>query len=158
MFKLFLSLVLLFFSGCAVKKVVKKESYIITIKSKKFRFNDYGIIEKFSDESLVIKIYSAGNLIKELKVNSKICTDEGCLKKEKFNEIYLSRLYPKDFLKNVILGKPIFDSENIIKKNSGFEQKIFRNNQLDIIYIVNSKSIYFKDRKNKILIKIRRVE
>jgi len=153
-----LFIIILFFTGCAVKKVVVSEPYIITIKSKKFKFSDYAILEKYSDKEVKIKVFDAGVLIKEIIIDDKICSYEGCLEKKEFNKIYLSKFYPPNFLKNVILAKPIFNSENLIKKNSGFIQKIYRKNSLDIIYKVYKDRVYFKDRMNGILIKIKKVE
>jgi len=157
MTRFFVIFIFIFITGCALKPIFT-DSYLITLKTKKFKFNDFGIIKRYSDGSVEIKIYNAGVLIQDIKIDSKICSNDGCLLKEKFNKIYLSRFYPPELLKNVILGKPIFNSKNFIKKNSGFEQKIFRKNSLDIIYIVNNKEIYFKDKINKILIKVKRVE
>jgi hypothetical protein len=158
MIRFFAVFVCMFFAGCALKKPAFTNTYLITLKTKKFRFSDFSILKRYSDGSVEVKIYNAGVLIQDIKIDSDICSNDGCLSKEKFNEIYLSRFYPPDLLKNVILGKPIFNSKNFIKKNSGFEQKIFRKNSLDIIYIVNNKEIYFKDKINKILIKVKRVE
>ncbi|WP_281951977.1 hypothetical protein [Nitrosophilus kaiyonis] len=158
MLKTFLFIMILFFTGCTVKKVVVSEPYIITIKSKKFRFSDYAILEKYSNKEVKIKVFNTGVLVKEIIIDDKICSDEGCLSKKEFNNLYLSKFYPPGLLKNVVLGKPIFNSENLIKKNSGFIQKIYRKNSLDIIYKVYKDSVYFKDRINKILIKIKKMK
>ena len=71
-----------------------------------------------------------------------------------FNKEYLSKSYPDDLLQNVLLKKKIFNSLNVVKLDDGFQQTIKDSNQ-DIIYKVTSNMIYFKDRKNHILIKIK---
>jgi len=157
MFRLIFIIFLLFFGGCALKEVKKANLYIVTIKSKKLKFNDYAVIKRYSNNSIHLKIYNAGNLIEEIKIDSKICTKKGCVNKKEFNKKYFVSYYPDDLLKNVILKKPIFNSKNLIKKDKGFIQKVYKKNCYDIIYIVNNSEVFFKDKINKILIKIKEI-
>ena len=152
----FIILLFLIFAGCSVKKPISVLPSIITIKSKSLKFSDIGYIKKYED-MVSLEIYSAGVAVLRLKIGNNVCTDEGCISKKSFNERFLNKNYPKELLKNVILGKPIFNSKNLIKKDDGFEQHIFKVDCYDIIYIVKRDKIYFKDRLNKILIKIRGV-
>ncbi len=146
------------FFGCSLKKPVEYSTYLITIKSKNMRFSDIGYIKRYDNGSLEVEIYSAGTALIKLKIDGKVCSENGCLSKESFNKKFFSREYPPKLFERVLLGKPIFDSKNLIKKGDGFEQTIYKKNSYDIIYKVNSELIYFKDRFNKILIKVKKIE
>ena len=79
------------------------------------------------------------------------------MRKSSFNKEFLYSAYPDDLLQNVILGRSIYDAKNRVKTENGFEQKI-EDSDVNIIYRVSSQGIYFKDKKNHILFKIRSVE
>ena len=71
-----------------------------------------------------------------------------------FNEEYLHHSYPNDILQNILLGSEIYDGMSKSKTSTGFEQTIV-NDDVNIKYKVNDKEILFKDRKNKIIFKIK---
>lgn len=144
----------LIFFGCSVKQPVSYAPYVITIKSQTLRYSDIGYIKKFRN-SVRLEIYSAGVPVFKLNIGNRVCSKDGCISKKSFNEKFLVKNYPQNLFKNVILGKPIFESKNLVKKEGGFEQEIFQEGKYDIIYIVKRDKIYFKDRINRILIKIR---
>jgi len=76
------------------------------------------------------------------------------MSKSGFNEEYLNAVYPDELLQNILLGRKIYNGKNILKNSNGFKQDI-QTKEVSIIYVVNSQQIYFKDRKNHILIKIK---
>ena len=74
-----------------------------------------------------------------------------------FNEAYLNAAYPDELLQNVILGKPIYGAKGLQKNAEGFSQHL-KSQSVDILYRVNVQEIYFKDKTNKILIKIKEIK
>ncbi len=86
-----------------------------------------------------------------------MCVDEGCMSRSKFNTEFLNKAYPDNLLQNVLLGLPIYKGENRIRTVDGYEQNI-ETDDVNILYKVNAKAIYFKDRKNRILIKIKDIK
>ncbi|WP_428738161.1 hypothetical protein [Sulfurimonas sp.] len=147
------SLLLVFIYGCSVQPTIKK-SKIVVFKTKQIKFSDVAYLTK-SDDSVEIDLYVAGNAFKKISIDGMVCVDrEGCMRKSSFNEEYLSSAYPDDLLKNVFLGKPIYEGRNLHKTANGFEQNI-SDNGVDIAYKVEENQIYFKDTINKILIKIK---
>jgi len=144
-----------FFSSCSVKEYTKSEAKVVILKTPQIKFADTGYIRQ-SGNALKLELYSGGQPVKKIEINHLICVDEGCMSKSSFNEEYLSDSYPDDLLLHVILAKPIFKSQNIIKTDSGFEQKI-KNSKYDIVYRVNNREIYFKDRINRILIRFKTI-
>ena len=147
-------LVFLFlFAGCSIKDYENTETKIITIKSPKIKFSDLGYIRN-SDKSIELELFIAGNSVEKISVNHLVCVSDGCMSKSGFNEDYMYKDYPDDILQNILLSKPIYDSKNMKKNSDGFEQHI-ENENVDISYRVNSHATFFKDRKNRIIFKIK---
>ncbi len=155
--KLFFSILVLFFIGCSNKQVLTSESYTILFKSKKFKFYDSGFINQHNN-SLKVQIFGVGTPVLDMDIYDKsICLNGNCFEKEVFNNNYLNNSYPKETMQNIILAKPIFNSQNLEKNGKNFTQKIYQKEKFDITYKVNSNEIYFKDSLNNILIKIRKL-
>ncbi len=148
-----LLIIAIFFSACSVKNYEQTQTKIIIIKSPQIKFADLGYIRS-SDKDIELELFSAGKSIQKIQINHLICVNEGCMSKGGFNEDYLNKTYPNDILQNILLSKRIYDGENFIKAQDGFLQKI-KNKDVDITYRVTSKSMLFKDKKNKIIIKIK---
>ncbi len=147
---------LLYFSGCATKEYKKSEAKLIILKTPQIKFADTGYI-RHNGDAVQLELYSGGQPIKRIEIGKLICVDdEGCLSKSSFNSDYLHKSYPDNLLLHVILGQTLFESENLIKTDDGFEQKI-RSKEYDISYKVNKNEIYFKDKKNHILIRFKTI-
>ncbi|MEA2099128.1 MAG: hypothetical protein U9P72_03265 [Campylobacterota bacterium] len=147
---------ILLFSGCSIKNYEHTQSKIIIIKSPLIKFSDLGYIRN-SDDKISLELFMAGVRIQKIDINHLICADEGCMTKRGFNKDYLNKNYPDDLLQNILLSRPIFDDKNLIKTDDGFEQKIIGKN-IDIIYKVSPTITYFKDKKNRIIIKIKEIQ
>jgi len=143
----------LLFSACSIKNYEYTQTKIITIKSPKIKFSDLGYLRN-SDETIELELFIAGRSIEKISVNHLICTSEGCMSKRGFNEDYLNGAYPDDILQNILLAHSIYDKKNLTKTAEGFEQHI-KEESVDIVYRVDSHSVYFKDRKNSIIFKIK---
>jgi hypothetical protein len=111
------------FSACSFKDPHISEGATILIKTPSMKFYDKGFIKKYPNHTQVA-IFSAGNLILELKIyENRICKDTfECQSLSSFNKEYLSSSYEESFIKK------LFDSPQ--------------------------KEILFKDDKNKIVIKV----
>jgi hypothetical protein len=144
-----------FFSGCSIKEYTKSEAKVVILKTPLIKFADTGYIRQKAD-ALELELYSGAQPVKRIEINHLICIDEGCMSKSTFNEEYLSKNYPDDLLLHVIQAKPILKAQNLLKTDSGFEQKI-DNGKYNIIYRVNSRETYFKDRINHILIRFKTI-
>ena len=138
----FVTLLLFFMSGCSQKQInIKKEptkgSYIV-FKTKKTRFSGTGFY-KDTPEYVQLQIYSTGVALANLKFYKNkdlICEGIKCNKRRWFTDNFLAKEYPDDLIINVMTKKPIsLKSENITYSTDN--------------------GIYFKDRKNRILIKIK---
>ena len=147
---------LLLFTGCSVKNYQQTQSKIIIIKSPLIKFADLGYIRN-TNNSVNLELFIAGQRIQNIEINHLICVDDGCMTKSGFNADYLNSHYPDNILQNILLSRPIFGSKNKLKIDDGFEQRIVNEN-VEIIYRVTSKVIYFKDKKNRIIIKIKSVK
>lgn len=96
----------------------------------------------------------AGKSIKKIEINHLVCVDEGCMSKSSFNEEYMHHSYPSELMQNILLARPIYDSQNLLKTQNGFTQYI-ENEDVVIKYKVDNKIIFFKDIKNKIILKFK---
>jgi len=144
------------FVGCTGKDAKKQESAFILMKTKTIKFADMGFI--YSNSSGVkVEVYATGQPLLDLNINSQnICLSLlKCMDKEQFNEEVLVSAYPTTLLENIFKAEPIFDEKNLNKVKGGFEQKITKEGFYDISYSVVSGKRTFRDKINKILIKVR---
>jgi hypothetical protein len=145
---------LVFLTACSVKNYEQTETKIVTIKTHKFKFSDIGYL-RYSGNALELELFMAGHVFKKITINHLICvSDAGCITKANFNQNYLSEAYPSNILQNILLGHKIFQGKNYKQNAFGFTQNI-ANERVNIRYIVKPKVIYFKDRKNHILFRIK---
>lgn len=143
----------LFFTACSIKNYEITQTKVIIIKSPKIKFADVGYLRN-SEKSIELELFAAGKAIEKISINHLICTSEGCMTKSNFNKDYLHESYPSGILQNILLANAIYDGKNRVQTQDGFEQKIEDEN-VNIIYRVSSGLIYFKDKKNKIIFKIK---
>ena len=148
-----LLILILLLSACSTKNYEISEAKIIIIKSPKIKFADIGYVRS-SDNSIELEMYMAGHIVQRIHINHLICVDAGCMSKSGFNDDYLVSAYPSDLLQNILLGREIYDGKAKEIVENGFEQKI-STNEVDINYKVSEREIFFKDRKNKIIFKIK---
>ena len=144
---------LLLFNACSIQRYEQSEPKLIIIKTQKMKFADIGYLQH-SGDALSLELFMAGKSVKTIIINHLVCVDEGCMSRSTFNEEYLNESYPKKLLQNILLGKTIYNEENICRNSDGFEQNI-ENENVSIKYKVNAKEIFFKDRRNSIIFKIK---
>jgi hypothetical protein len=143
-------------TACTGKDAKKQESAFIVMKTKTIKFADMGFIYS-SSAGVKVEVYAAGQPLVDLDINSQnICLSLlKCMDKEQFNEDVLVADYPVTLLENIFKSKPIFNEKNLEKIEGGFEQKITKEGIYDISYSVVSGKRIFRDKINKILIKVR---
>ena len=146
-------LLALLLSACSLKNYEHTESKVVIIKTPKLKFSDLAYI-KHTDSAVALELFITGKLVQKISIDYLICVNEGCMSKSSFNSEYLNAEYPDEILQNIILGLPIYERKNLIKNVDGFTQNIKTKN-VDISYSVSSKQIYFKDKKNRIIFKIK---
>lgn len=143
----------LLLASCSTKNYDTTETKIITIRSPKLKFSDIGYV-RISDKKMELELFIAGKSIQKFTLNHLICTSNGCISKNAFNEEYLNKNYPSEILQNILLKHQIYDGKNIQKKDGGFEQFIVDDN-VEITYRVDSHGVYFRDTKNSIIFQIK---
>ena len=151
-------LVLLFiFTGCSVKMpYTSSQSYFVVIKNSQLALADTGFIRK-RDGDLNLQLFSASTPVFDLHVKDSICVDLLCLDRESFNQKFFGYGHYNTFVDELFNMQPIYNQTNIVKNAAGFEQKIKTQNY-DIIYRVANGNLYFKDKQNRILIKIKELK
>jgi len=136
-----------------MKNYEHTESKLIIIKSPQIKFADLGYI-RHSNKALEIELFSAGQVVQKIAINHLVCVNAGCTSKKSFNQEYLNASYPDDLLQNVFLGKEIYSGKNRIQTKNGFSQSI-ENENVNIVYKVSINEIFFKDKEQHILLKIK---
>ena len=151
-----LLLLLLGFSACTGIGVKKEESAFIVMKTATMKYADMGFISH-SSSAVNVEIYGAGQPLMSLEINAmNVCMSTfKCMEKKDFNEKVLNGSYPETLLENIFRAKPIFKEKNLEKNKSGFSQKIVKDGIYNISYTVKGGERIFRDKTNKILIKVR---
>ena len=144
------------FVACTGKDAKKQESAFIVMKTKTIKFADMGFIYTNSS-GVKVEVYATGQPLLDLNINSQnICLSLlKCMDKEQFNEEVLVAEYPVTLLENIFKSEAIFEEKNLEKVEGGFIQKIRKEGEYDISYSVISGKRVFRDKINKILIKVR---
>jgi hypothetical protein len=155
--KILLSLFIVFMFAACAPVYTKHEASVITFKTSEISFADAGFIHDNGEDVKVI-ILVVGQAVFTLEVGRKVCLDGKCFSKKKFVKEKLSPFYGEDILQNIFLGKPIFNSEALVKVDDGFKQKLFKESAYDISYSVIGDKIRFKDKIRKILIKTKKIK
>ncbi len=151
---LWASVLLLILTGCSCKQYAKSDPKLITIKTSQLRFNDLGYV-RTAKSAVQVELFSAGHAIERFEIDGMVCLkSRGCMFKSSFNSDYLHESYPDDLLKHVFLGQAIYEGKNLVNVSGGFEQSI-RTAESDIVYRVSPDETYFKDRRQKIIIKLK---
>ncbi len=150
-------IVFLLFASCALKQPTLQKPVLIVWKTPQFRFYDQGFLRR-DKKSVELVVYEAGKALFSLRLGKRVCIKKrGCFRYEMFNKKFLSPFYPPSLIRDILLKRAIFSKENLHKTKEGFIQKI-SSIHYDIIYKITDTQIYFKDRKNGILIKIKEID
>jgi len=157
MYKIILLFVTIFLIGCSQKAPFKSSTaYYVVMKNAQIAVADTGFIKK-DEHRLNLQLFSASTPIFNLHVKDDICVEYTCVSKKKFNLDFFGVSHYDDFLEDLLNLKPIYSKKNLKKIENGFEQKIKTAN-FNITYRVKSGNLYFKDRKNRILIKLKELK
>jgi len=144
------------FTSCSIKNYDINQSKIVIIKSPKIKFADLAYVRS-TDKAVELELFIAGTAIEKIQINHLVCVRAGCMSKAGFNEDYLSEFYPNSLLQNIILGHAIYNGKNKIENGYAFTQ-IIQTENVNITYKVTPSMIYFKDKANKILFKIKDIK
>ena len=154
---IFLVLTILVLTGCTQKvQYNSSKAYFIVIKNSQMAIGDTGFIKR-NDNQINLQIFSAATPVFDLHVNKDVCMGYTCLSRKSFNSEFFGYKHYEKFIDELFSMQPIYNKQNMVKNESGFEQKIKTKNY-DITYRVRDRSLYFKDRKNKILIKLKELK
>jgi len=145
-----LFIIFLFFSACSTKQYEKSRSATIVFKTDSLRFYDVGFIKQ-TKNTTDVELFEVGQVVLKIEMKDDICINSLCYNDDKFYKEYFKKNYPQSTLKNIFMGKDIFDGKNKTRNENGFTQKIE-----SIFYSVSSKQILFKDKP--ILIKIKNLD
>lgn len=155
----FISLVIisLVFVSCSQKiPYASSKAYFVVIKNAKIALADTGFIKK-DNERFNLQLFSASTPIFDLHVKDNVCIGFTCLDKKSFNKEFFGFEHYENLIQELFDMQPIYNKTNIVRFEGGFEQDII-SDDYDISYKVDNGNLYFKDSKNKILIKLKELK
>ncbi|WP_024954893.1 hypothetical protein [Sulfurospirillum arcachonense] len=157
MYKYIFLVVAILFIGCTTTiPYTSSKAYYMVIKNPKIALADTGFVKK-DDTRLNLQIFSASSPIFDLHVENQVCLNAICFAKEAFNYEFFNFRHYENFIEELFNLQPIYNQKNIQKNENGFEQRI-KTNSYDITYKVENNNLYFKDKKNGILIKLKELK
>ena len=139
-------------------ELIKSIPSKVTMKTKKFAFSDTGFMNLY-DNMINLQVFSMGKAVLDMTVSlndDEICVGSLCNTKHGFNQTFLTGEYPDTLVENILQSKPIMGGKNLKKMTKGFIQKIMTA-EYGIKYKIWPGNVYFKDVKNNIIIKIRKL-
>ncbi len=156
MYKVLL-LFIFIFTGCSYKTpYLSSKPYYVVIKNPQIAIADTGFVKR-DNTRLNLQLFSASTPIFDLHVKDDICLDYVCMKKENFNKEFFGFSHYEDFINELFNFNPIYDRKNFKKTKTGFEQNI-KSDKFNITYKIEGKNLYFKDKQNRILIKLKELK
>ena len=154
---LWVSVILFFMGGCTVKHYSISSPKVITIKSPKLKFSDTGYI-RYEADAVEVELFTAGVAVEKISIDDKVCVSAGCMGEEAFVKEYMNEKYPRDTMRRILQGEPIFGGIGKDETCGGTIFQFIRNDDMDITYRRQGNNISFKDRLNGLMIKITDVE
>ncbi len=139
-------------------KLLASIPYRVTMKTKKFAFSDTGFLNRY-DNLINLQIFTMGKPTLDMVVRldeDEICVGSLCNTKHGFNQTFLNGAYPDTLVENVLQSLPIIGGKNLKHTSNGFLQKITSKAYV-IKYKIWPGNIYFKDIKNGIIIRLRKL-
>lgn len=150
---LWASLLILLIGGCASKHYTVSEPKMIALKTSKLKFADMGYLRREGD-AVEVELFVAGVAVEKISIDHKVCVSSGCMSEEEFVKTYLYEGYPADTMRNILLGRDIFEGKGKSELCNGTLYQYIRNEEMDFVYRRKPAEVYFKDRLNGIMIKI----
>ena len=148
---------ILFFVGCSLKiPYESSKPYFVVIKNSQMAVSATGFIKK-DEKRINLQLFSAGTPILNLHVENFVCSGLTCIGRKNFNKEFFGYAHYESFIDELFRLKPIYEGKNLIKTDRGFEQEIATKNY-EIVYRVENGNLYFKDRKNRTLIKLKELK
>jgi len=145
---LFFVIIFALFS-CSSRHISISEPIFLTLKTKKIKFSDTAFLTR-SNDKITIDGYYAGKHILSLNIGFMVCLERGCISKEEFNARFLSHEYYNNMFLDILNKRPL----RINQKPEYFEGGFLQQSK-SIKYKITKDTIFFEDKTNKILIKIK---
>lgn len=153
---LLVMIVISLFGGCTSPKPVSIPA-VVTFKSPKLKVHDTAFVTT-TGKDVDIEVYTGGTLVLEIHAGSMVCINGGCISDDEFTAEYLSPDYPARILGTIARKEPIDLNGEVTPMPDGFVQRIASNGLYDITYTVKKNEVFFRDRKNRIIIMIRTLD
>ncbi|MDD3323515.1 MAG: hypothetical protein PHN38_00125 [Sulfurospirillaceae bacterium] len=154
---LHVAVLVLLFAGCSLKtEINSSQPYLISLKNRHMAFSDAGFLN-LADGYTNMQIFSTGALLLNLEVTHNVCLDGKCYDKLAFNRLFFDVEHYEELINDLLHMKPIFGGKNRVDIDGGFEQ-VLTLGDTHIVYRIQKGTLYFKDSKHGILMKLKPLE
>ncbi len=150
-------MLLLLLCGCTYRvPYASSKPYYMVLKNSSLAVADTGFIKR-DEHRFNLQLFSASTPVFELDVQNLVCLGYKCMTKKSFNREFFGFEHYDEFIEELVNLQPIYGKIDFIKDGNGFKQRIKTENY-DITYRVDGGNLYFKDRKNRVLIKLKELK
>ncbi|MDO4674930.1 hypothetical protein [Campylobacter sp.] len=156
--KIWLFVVVLFLSACAVKNPKTQnpptQTMRILLSSPAIKINDMGFL-RHEGGGLILQIYKLGKPLLALSVRDKICLNGACYAKRIFNEKFFNHAHYDDFLSDILKARPLYAGKNLQKSPCGSTQVLEAKNYA-IVYELCGENVRFWDKISRVRLQLTR--
>lgn len=142
-----------FLVSCTSNKPSVNKAFLLILKTEKFRFSDTAFID-YNSKKADIEGYFSGKVVLNLRFGSVVCVENVCMDKGEFNARYLHYTYYDNIFLDIVNKKRLEFEGSLEESKSGFVQ-MYKDDTKDITYKVKANEVFFRDKKNSIIIKIK---
>jgi hypothetical protein len=147
--------IVFFFSACSVKEqtIETSQPVKLVIKTPSIKLSGIGFYKR-GGKYANLQIFSAGVVVLDYKSASNICINDKCMTRGIFNENLFLQPHYDELIDDILAQDPIYKSQNLIKTNSGFSQRIAKAKAFDISYEADENGVLFNDLQNGVTIQV----
>jgi hypothetical protein len=147
--------IILFFSACSVKEQTIETSQPIKliIKTPFIKISGIGFYKK-GGKYANLQIFSGGVAVLDYKSAGNICINDKCMTRGIFNEKLFLQTHYDELIDDILAQKPIYNSQNLTKKDDGFSQHIVKTDVFDVLYEADGNGTKFNDLQNGVIIQV----
>jgi hypothetical protein len=150
---------MLFFCSCAVKQqpIEISSPVTVTIKSPNIKLSGLGFYKK-GGSYVNLQVFTGALATLNYESSTTICVNDNCMTRGIFNNNFFMHAHYSQLIDDILAGKPIYNSQNLVKTQNGFSQKIVKDKEYNIFYQMSNNDVEFEDSKNRVYIRLKKIE
>jgi hypothetical protein len=150
---------MLFFCACTVKQqpIEISSPVKVIIKSPNIKLSGLGFYKK-GGNYVNLQVFTGALATLNYESSTTICINDNCMIRGIFNNKFFMHTHYAQLIDDILAGKPIYNSQNLIKTENGFSQSVKKSGEYNIFYEVNNNDVEFEDSENRVYIRLKKIE